>query len=159
MGGPVAGRAAAAGEGGRRDAGAQGSRARAKGGGQKRRAPSAATTRAHPSNPNPVPAHPHPKAAFHVFGMELLARLGPADTNAFFATFFSLPDALWRGFLEAGLSSLQAGGREGWGGVVCVTAGWRDGCSGRPGRSGVHCAPLPATPQCHPRPPSSRHPV
>jgi lycopene epsilon-cyclase len=43
-------------------------------------------------------------SAFHVFGMELLARLGPADTNAFFGAFFALPPSLWRGFLSASLS-------------------------------------------------------
>ena len=43
-------------------------------------------------------------AAFHVFGMELLAQLGPADTNAFFGAFFALPAPLWRGFLAASLS-------------------------------------------------------
>ena len=43
-------------------------------------------------------------AAFHVFGMELLAQLGPADTNAFFGAFFALPAPLWRDFLAASLS-------------------------------------------------------
>ena len=45
-------------------------------------------------------------AAFHVFGMELLARLDPGDTNAFFTAFFALPPALWRGFLASTLSPL-----------------------------------------------------
>lgn len=45
------------------------------------------------------------QAAFHVFGMELLARLDLSATNDFFATFFRLPDSFWRGFLASQLSS------------------------------------------------------
>ena len=41
------------------------------------------------------------QAAFHVFGMELLAKLDLGHTNAFFATFFRLPDFYWRGFLSS----------------------------------------------------------
>jgi hypothetical protein len=33
--------------------------------------------------------------------MELLAKLDLARTNAFFATFFRLPDFYWRGFLSS----------------------------------------------------------
>lgn len=47
------------------------------------------------------------QAAFHVFGMELLATLDLAHTNAFFSTFFRLPDFYWRGFLSSELSSGQ----------------------------------------------------
>ena len=47
------------------------------------------------------------QAAFHVFGMELLARLDLRDTNAFFSTFFRLPDFFWRGFLSSSLTSAQ----------------------------------------------------
>ena len=47
------------------------------------------------------------QAAFHVFGMELLATLDLAHTNAFFSTFFNLPDFYWRGFLSSSLSSRQ----------------------------------------------------
>jgi lycopene epsilon-cyclase len=50
------------------------------------------------------PAPRRRAAAFQLFGMELLARLGPADTDAFFRTFFSLPAPLWRGFLASTLS-------------------------------------------------------
>lgn len=39
--------------------------------------------------------------------MELLATLDLAHTNAFFSTFFSLPDFYWRGFLSSSLSSAQ----------------------------------------------------
>ena len=39
--------------------------------------------------------------------MELLATLDLADTNAFFDTFFRLPDFFWRGFLSSSLSSTQ----------------------------------------------------
>jgi hypothetical protein len=45
------------------------------------------------------------QAAFHVFGMELLASLDLAATNQFFRTFFRLPDPLWRGFLSSTLGS------------------------------------------------------
>jgi hypothetical protein len=48
-----------------------------------------------------------PQAAFHVFGMELLAKLDLRATNAFFSTFFRLPDFYWRGFLASSLSSPQ----------------------------------------------------
>ena len=49
----------------------------------------------------------HLQAAFHVFGMELLARLDLKDTNAFFSPFFRLPDFFWRGFLSSSLTSAQ----------------------------------------------------
>jgi hypothetical protein len=39
--------------------------------------------------------------------MELLATLDLAHTNAFFSTFFRLPDFYWRGFLSSELSSGQ----------------------------------------------------
>lgn len=42
-----------------------------------------------------------------MFGMELLVRLDLAETNAFFRTFFRLPDFYWRGFLASSLSSVQ----------------------------------------------------
>ncbi len=45
------------------------------------------------------------QAAFHVFGMELLASLDLGATNQFFRTFFRLPDPLWRGFLSSTLGS------------------------------------------------------
>lgn len=47
------------------------------------------------------------QAAFHVFGMELLAQLDIKSTNNFFSTFFRLPDRYWRGFLASSLSSRQ----------------------------------------------------
>lgn len=47
------------------------------------------------------------QAAFHVFGMELLAQLDIQATNNFFSTFFRLPDRYWRGFLASSLSSRQ----------------------------------------------------
>ena len=47
------------------------------------------------------------QAAFHVFGMELLAQLDIKATNNFFSTFFRLPDSYWRGFLASSLSSGQ----------------------------------------------------
>ncbi|BDA47628.1 Lycopene epsilon cyclase, chloroplastic [Coccomyxa sp. Obi] len=53
------------------------------------------------------PAEKRRQAAFHVFGMELLVRLDLAETNAFFRTFFRLPDFYWRGFLASSLSSAQ----------------------------------------------------
>ena len=52
-------------------------------------------------------ACPGDQAAFHVFGMELLACLDLAHTNQFFTTFFRLPDFYWRGFLASSLSSAQ----------------------------------------------------
>ena len=39
--------------------------------------------------------------------MELLARLDLHSTNAFFSTFFRLPDFFWRGFLSSSLTSAQ----------------------------------------------------
>lgn len=39
--------------------------------------------------------------------MELLATLDLTSTNAFFSTFFRLPDFYWRGFLSSSLSSSQ----------------------------------------------------
>ena len=53
------------------------------------------------------PADARRAAAFHVFGMELLAKLGPSDTDAFFGAFFALPARLWRGFLSSSLSSAE----------------------------------------------------
>ena len=53
------------------------------------------------------PAGTRRAAAFHVFGMELLAKLGPSDTDAFFGAFFALPPRLWRGFLSSRLSSAE----------------------------------------------------
>lgn len=53
------------------------------------------------------PADARRAAAFHVFGMELLAKLGPSDTDAFFGAFFALPARLWRGFLSSQLSSAE----------------------------------------------------
>ncbi|KAK9865447.1 hypothetical protein WJX84_007368 [Apatococcus fuscideae] len=47
------------------------------------------------------------QAAFHVFGMELLALMDLEATNNFFATFFNLPPFFWRGFLGSTLSSSQ----------------------------------------------------
>lgn len=47
------------------------------------------------------------QAAFHVFGMELLAKMDLSATNAFFSTFFRLPDFYWRGFLASSLTSAQ----------------------------------------------------
>ena len=47
------------------------------------------------------------QAAFHVFGMELLAQLDIQATNNFFSTFFRLPDHYWRGFLASSLTSRQ----------------------------------------------------
>ena len=47
------------------------------------------------------------QAAFHVFGMELLAQLDIQATNNFFSTFFRLPDKYWRGFLASSLTSRQ----------------------------------------------------
>ncbi len=47
------------------------------------------------------------QAAFHVFGMELLAIMDLKATNNFFATFFNLPPFFWRGFLGSTLSSSQ----------------------------------------------------
>ena len=47
------------------------------------------------------------QAAFHVFGMELLALMDLNATNDFFATFFKLPPFFWRGFLGSTLSSSQ----------------------------------------------------
>ena len=39
--------------------------------------------------------------------MEFLATLDLSHTNAFFDTFFRLPDFYWRGFLSSSLSSRQ----------------------------------------------------
>lgn len=54
-----------------------------------------------------TPWHDGAQAAFHVFGMELLAQLDLQATQAFFTTFFQLPDSYWRGFLASNLSSSQ----------------------------------------------------
>jgi lycopene epsilon-cyclase len=51
------------------------------------------------------PAERRRQAAFHLFGMELLAQLDLPATNAFFRTFFALPGRYWRGFLASRLSS------------------------------------------------------
>ena len=63
-----------------------------------------------------IPAH-HPwlspdhrvaaQAAFHVFGMELLAELDLDTTNQFFTAFFRLPAPYWQGFLASRLSSAR----------------------------------------------------
>lgn len=63
-----------------------------------------------------MPAH-HPwlspdhsvaaQAAFHVFGMELLAELDLDTTNQFFTAFFRLPAPYWQGFLASRLSSAR----------------------------------------------------
>ena len=45
------------------------------------------------------------QAAFHVFGMELLAQLDLDATNQFFEAFFRLPHPYWQGFLASRLSS------------------------------------------------------
>ncbi|KFM29055.1 Lycopene epsilon cyclase, chloroplastic [Auxenochlorella protothecoides] len=47
------------------------------------------------------------QAAFHIFGMELLCKMGVEPTAQFFTTFFSLPTRQWRGFLGSSLTSLQ----------------------------------------------------
>ena len=47
------------------------------------------------------------QASFHIFGMELLAKLSLREINEFFETFFILPEKLWRGFLSSKLSSLE----------------------------------------------------
>lgn len=52
------------------------------------------------------PLEKRTQAAFHVFGMELLASLDLVGTNSFFHTFFRLPRAYWHGFLSCRLSSL-----------------------------------------------------
>ena len=61
-------------------------------------------------------------AAFQLFGMELLARLGPADTDAFFRTFFALPPPLWRGFLA---STLSPAALVGFAAATFFAAPWR----------------------------------
>ena len=47
------------------------------------------------------------QAAFHVFGMELLAGMDGPTLNGFFLCFFSLPPRFWRGFLSSSLSSTE----------------------------------------------------
>eukprot|EP00873_Tetraselmis_striata_P042757 jgi/Tetstr1/463021/TSEL_007960.t1 len=47
------------------------------------------------------------QAAFHVFGMELLAVLPPKAMNEFFISFFSLPPYFWQGFLGSSLNSME----------------------------------------------------
>lgn len=47
------------------------------------------------------------QAAFHIFGMELLATFEVASIHNFFTTFFRLPDRYWRGFLASKLSSSE----------------------------------------------------
>ncbi|GFH18887.1 chloroplast lycopene epsilon-cyclase [Haematococcus lacustris] len=51
------------------------------------------------------PQEKRTQTAFHVFGMELLATLDLASTNAFFGTFFKLPSYYWRGYMASQLSS------------------------------------------------------
>ena len=46
-------------------------------------------------------------AAFHTFGMELLALMDVRSINDFFLAFFSLPEGLWKGFLSSSLNSNQ----------------------------------------------------
>ncbi|UPR03242.1 lycopene epsilon cyclase [Chloropicon primus] len=46
-------------------------------------------------------------AAFHIFGMELLALMDVKSINDFFLAFFSLPEGLWKGFLSSSLNSNQ----------------------------------------------------
>ena len=53
---------------------------------------------------DPCPAM---QAAFHVFGMELLAELDLDTTNQFFSAFFRLPAPHWQGFLASRLSSAR----------------------------------------------------
>ena len=50
---------------------------------------------------------PTVQAAFHVFGMELLAELDLDTTNQFFSAFFRLPAPYWQGFLASRLSSAR----------------------------------------------------
>ena len=50
---------------------------------------------------------PRTQAAFHVFGMELLAQLDLDATNQFFSAFFRLPQPYWQGFLASRLSSAK----------------------------------------------------
>lgn len=47
------------------------------------------------------------QAAFHVFGMELLAQLELPQINRFFETFFKLPAFYWKGFLSASITSFD----------------------------------------------------
>ena len=47
------------------------------------------------------------QAAFHVFGMELLAGMDGPALNGFFLTFFSLQPRFWHGFLSSTLSSSE----------------------------------------------------
>ena len=68
------------------------------------------------------PASRRKAAAFQLFGMELLARLGPADTDAFFRTFFALPAPLWRGFLA---STLSPAALVGFAAATFFAAPWR----------------------------------
>lgn len=68
------------------------------------------------------PASRRKAAAFQLFGMELLARLGPADTDAFFRTFFALPAPLWRGFLA---STLSPASLVGFALATFIAAPWR----------------------------------
>lgn len=46
-------------------------------------------------------------AAFHTFGMELLALMDVKSINDFFLSFFSLPSWMWKGFLSSSLDSNQ----------------------------------------------------
>ena len=47
------------------------------------------------------------QAAFHVFGMELLAKLSPKSMNEFFQAFFGMPSYYWQNFLGASLTSVE----------------------------------------------------
>ncbi|MBV9775072.1 MAG: lycopene cyclase family protein [Gemmatimonadetes bacterium] len=56
------------------------------------------------------PADRRRRHALFRFGMEVLLRLDAADTRAFFAAFFALPEADWRGYLSDRLPALQLAG-------------------------------------------------
>jgi len=55
------------------------------------------------------PAELRRRHALFRFGMEVLIRLDPARTRQFFATFFELPDADWRGYLSDDLPVSELG--------------------------------------------------
>lgn len=46
-------------------------------------------------------------ASFHIFGMELLAKLNVNCINLFFLTFFKLPKYYWEGFLSSKMISID----------------------------------------------------
>ncbi len=56
------------------------------------------------------PADRRRRHAFFRFGMETLLRLDGRDTRDFFAAFFQLPDADWRGYLADGLATAELAG-------------------------------------------------